>query len=132
MNQATYLQKLKQTFIECLQLVETKSSDYATDEDPFKNFRASEVAGVSVEQGILIRLLDKISRLANIINKDKVKIKVKDERIQDTLMDIINYSNILKIYIDDKDGEGEDKSSNNNNNNIKYVYEDEDESIRRI
>lgn len=80
---------------DALDIVKKKNHDYASTEDPFKNFRNSEMVGVRVERGILVRILDKISRISNLIDRDA---KVKDESIEDTLIDVINYSALLLAY----------------------------------
>jgi hypothetical protein len=98
------LGKMKETFTECLVLSEYKNSDYATNEDPFQNFRASaQLAGVSVETSILVRLADKLSRIGNLIGKDGGSSpSVLDETITDTIQDAINYLAILKVYMEMK------------------------------
>jgi hypothetical protein len=60
----------------------------------------SESVGVSVEKGILVRMCDKLSRIGNLIERNDHS--VKDESIEDTLIDIMNYSNILLCYIQEK------------------------------
>ena len=50
----------------------------------------------SVEEGILVRMTDKINRIATLIYQDNA---VKDEKIQDTLLDLAVYSIILKTYL---------------------------------
>jgi hypothetical protein len=44
-------------------------------------------------------MTDKISRIANLINKENA---VKDERITDTLLDLAVYSILFKIYLETK------------------------------
>lgn len=94
------LESLEKTFAECLEIAKRKNADYAGDnQDPFKNFKNATVVGVSVERGILVRLMDKMSRISNLLYKEA---QVKDESIQDTLGDIINYVAILKAYIENE------------------------------
>lgn len=74
-------------------LMARKNKDYAghTTADPFANFRLSEASGLcSTEAGILVRLSDKLSRLASFLKRGELQ--VKDESVEDTLLDIINYS----------------------------------------
>lgn len=94
-----YIEALAKNFETALQLMKSKNADYATESDPFCNFRECERFGVPVEKGILVRMTDKVSRLLNLISKPG---QVKDESIQDTLTDLMNYSNILKVYLDTK------------------------------
>lgn len=80
-------------------IMKEKNHDYAGLDDPFKNFKNVEMLGISVEKGILVRMIDKISRISNLLERPA---QVADEKIQDTLLDLINYTNILKVYIDNK------------------------------
>ena len=92
---------MEHTFVECLDTAKKKNHDYGAGiKDPYANFRNSTVAGVSVERGILVRMIDKVSRISTLIDKES---QVKDESIQDTLMYLINYTAILKSYIKNKD-----------------------------
>lgn len=87
---------MEKTFIECLEISMRKNHDYGgTNKDPFANFQNSTLAGVSVEKGILVRLMDKMSRISTLLDKEE---KVKEESINDTINDAINYLAILKSY----------------------------------
>jgi len=90
------IDSMEQTFEQCLQIAKRKTQDYATQQDPFKNFRNSKVVGVKPSRGILVRILDKISRISNLIDKNAA---VKDESIEDTINDAINYLAILKAQL---------------------------------
>ena len=94
-----YLKQIEDTYKECLMIVDKKNSDYASVDDQFKNFRTSEVVGVSIDRAILVRIMDKISRISNLLDRDAV---VLDEKIEDTLCDAINYLAILKTYLYEK------------------------------
>ena len=99
-NRGMFLTSMSQNVNYALSLVAKKTQDYATIDDPYRNFRMSESVGVSVEKGILVRMCDKLSRIGNLIeNSDP---SVKGESIDDTLIDIMNYSNILMCYIQEK------------------------------
>jgi len=52
-------------------------------------------------KGMLIRVSDKIDRLDNLIWK-KNKSKVNDEKVNDTLMDIINYCTYMVMQNNNK------------------------------
>jgi hypothetical protein len=101
----TNIQGNRKTFIElmtsnsefALSLVRKKTMDYATIDDPYRNFRMCESVGVSVEKGILVRMCDKLSRIGNLI--DNGTASVKDESVEDTLIDVMNYANILLCYM---------------------------------
>ena len=84
----------KMTLIECISILEKKNADYASESDPLKNFNASEIVGVDRERAILVRIMDKISRISNLLDRDPL---VKDESLEDTINDAINYLAILKF-----------------------------------
>jgi hypothetical protein len=97
MTTAEFLQHMETTFRECLGTATRKNHDYAgANSDPFKNFRMVEDLGVTtVEEGIVVRLCDKMSRIANLLKQEAA---VKEESIADTIDDAINYLAILKAY----------------------------------
>jgi hypothetical protein len=83
-----------------------KYSDYAGANgarDAFANLRMVETFGVlTTEQGIFTRMSDKFARLASFLaNKT---LKVKDESIEDTLLDLANYCILLVVYLRHKSG----------------------------
>lgn len=95
MTKKEFFRNLEGTFEDCVELSKLKNADYA-DEDPFKNFRMSVQVGVSPERAILVRLSDKISRISRLLDKEP---SVCTERIEDTILDGINYLAILKAYL---------------------------------
>lgn len=97
MTTKEFLNNVEETFEDCLLLVKQKNKDYA-DIDPFKNFKMSSQVGVEPARAILVRISDKLSRVSNLLDKPA---NVVDERIEDTLYDIINYCAILKEYLHD-------------------------------
>ncbi len=99
-NRGRFVTSMTNNSLGALDLVISKTKDYATIDDPYRNFRMSESVGVSVEKGILVRMCDKLSRIGNLIERNDHS--VKDESIEDTLIDIMNYSNILLCYIQEK------------------------------
>lgn len=92
------LKDMEATFNECLAIAKRKNNDYAGEKtiDPFKNFRGSEFVKVPPPRAILVRIMDKISRVSNLLEQENA---VKDESINDTLNDVINYFAILKSYL---------------------------------
>jgi hypothetical protein len=90
------LEDLEKNFAACLSTAVRKNHDYGgSNNDPYANFRNSTIAGVSVERGILVRLMDKMSRISTLLDKEAM---VKDEAVDDTIDDAINYLAILKSY----------------------------------
>ncbi len=77
-----------------------KNHDYAALSDPFRNFR------LFGELGILVRLSDKLARLQSFVENGELK--VKDESVLDTCLDLINYSVLFYGYLWDagKVGDG--------------------------
>ena len=67
-----------------------KGHDYSGSEDPMSNFRMCEAMGIPAWKGIVVRLCDKLSRIQNFCKKESLQ--VKDESIEDTLIDMANYS----------------------------------------
>lgn len=65
------------------ELYEKKNADYG---DAFRKVRDK------MPNAILVRLNDKLNRLESLMNKPEEERKVKDESIDDTLIDIANYS----------------------------------------
>ena len=66
-----------------------KNHDYAGD-DPLKNLKAANRLGITPFKGVALRLQDKFSRVESFIEKGELL--VKDEAIEDTMMDIAVYS----------------------------------------
>jgi len=81
---------------ECLKLINSKNNDYANPSDFYANFRLTEQAGIPMFIGVHIRLLDKVSRLNSFIERFQRtgKMTTEHESIEDTLLDLINYSAI--------------------------------------
>lgn len=92
------LTDLEEIFTTCLLTAKKKNNDYAGEKtvDPFKNIRASEFVGVDPAKAIMVRLMDKMSRVSNLLSQEAA---VKDEAIEDTIMDMINYNAILLSYL---------------------------------
>ena len=86
-----------------LELMKKKNVDYAASDDPFRNFRMFETFGVVVRMG------DKFSRLRSY--EENGSLQVKDELIEDTLMDLINYAVIYLAMHREKTGQLELDSS---------------------
>ena len=100
MNQQELIDYFLHTDKEGLEIMQKKNSDYADPNlDVFKNFRVSEVVGISSAQAILVRLMDKICRISNII-KANGQSQVSNETIRDTIVDARNYLAILGALVE--------------------------------
>jgi hypothetical protein len=90
-----------------------KNAGYAGDcDDPWANFRQSELFGISSFDGCMIRLSDKFIRVANLrknLNNDKV-----GESIKDTLIDLANYA-IIAYCLYEEEEEKKQKGECNEN-----------------
>lgn len=102
MNREEFIADIEESYRKGVELIRIKNKDYGADSDPFKNFRSSEVIGLSVAEAILVRTLDKLSRAGNGIKRE---LAVKDETLEDTLLDGINYLAILLAYVHAKKAE---------------------------
>ncbi len=101
MNRDKFVKELEENQEKDLEIVQAKNQDYADGDDPFQNFRMVEDAGfVTVEEGIVVRLSDKMQRIMNLIQADEAA--VEDEALADTLSDARNYLNILQVYLEEE------------------------------
>lgn len=89
----------KNRFNTCAQVMSSKNHDYSYGEDALTNFKSVEQFGVKVEDGFITRLTDKMKRISNLL---KVEAAVKDEKIEDTILDGVNYLILLAAYLHDK------------------------------
>ena len=89
---------MRATFDECLAITERKNHDYTQGGDnAFKNFELVEYLGVSeTAEAIFMRMSDKFSRIATLLKRDGL---VTDEKMEDTIKDLINYLAILRAYL---------------------------------
>jgi len=85
--------EIEAVFKECADLCDTKNDDYASKEDFYANFRLVEEIGLPMWVGVLIRFLDKYSRLRGFVSRyiKTGKMEVRHESIEDTFKDGINY-----------------------------------------
>lgn len=88
-----------------LALMERKNHDYAGADgaDPFANFRVAESVGIcTTEAGLLVRLTDKLKRIVEFTKSGELQ--VKDESVEDTIIDGINYLVLLRAYLQSQAG----------------------------
>ena len=85
--------EIEAIFTECSELCNKKNDDYATPDDFYANFRLVEDIGLPMWIGVLIRFLDKYSRLRGFTQRfiSSGKLHVEHECIEDTFLDGINY-----------------------------------------
>lgn len=95
MTTQEFIESIEETYAMGVEIIKIKNKDYANSSNPFKNFESSEIIGLSPDRAILVRILDKISRISNLMDKEA---DVKDESMDDTIIDCINYLAIIKAY----------------------------------
>lgn len=86
-----------------LDILRKKNSDYSKVESGFSNFlKVAQIAGVPTEQVFLMHIGTKIARIENLLRVDHgftTTPQVADEAIEDTLLDLMNYANLLAVFI---------------------------------
>lgn len=99
MTKKEYIDFFEATTKKMLEITKAKNADYTGQgDDPFANFTRVEMIGVcSTEQGFLTRMFDKFSRITSFVQKGTLA--VKDESVEDTLLDLSIYSLLMLGYI---------------------------------
>lgn len=101
MKPEDYKQFQYKLFAEIQEMTAKKAADYSGDEDTFNNFMLCEKIGMATaEQGILIRTMDKISRLQYMLKRGENL--VPGESIEDAAKDIIGYMSALLGILHEK------------------------------
>ena len=106
-----------------LNLMQKKNHDYAGKSglEPFANFTRAEAMGITTtEKGMMVRLLDKMSRLSSFM--DSGTFKVENEKLEDTILDVINYSILLHAYMTEK-------MRNNSDYDVVILKQNEDKHL---
>lgn len=104
MMMTTLIESSEALFNDALETMKKKNADYSGSSESMRNFRLSaEIAKVSMSQGILTRLMDKVTRIGNLLDKEDGE--VKDESVFDTIQDLINYAAILYYGVKIEQGE---------------------------
>lgn len=100
-NKQSYFNFAKVFMEEMLEISKRKNSDYTGDtDDPFSNFSSVESLGIKTEVGFIVRMNDKMKRLASFVEKGTLE--VKDESVKDTLQDLANYCILFAGYLESK------------------------------
>lgn len=105
MNKHDYFKFHRECLEKMAKITAAKNADYTgVGTDPFANFTRVEALGIcSTEQGFLTRMVDKIARITSFVQKGELQ--VKDESVEDTLLDLANYAILFAGYIKSKKGE---------------------------
>lgn len=94
---------------EALDLVGKKGADYNRKQqlegDTLFNLKVAALLGIvqSAEGSVLVRVTDKLMRLISLTSpKELQKPEVEDEKIRDTIVDMINYLVYIFVLYDEK------------------------------
>lgn len=97
-GQRDFMEHQQNLFARAASLAQRKNDDYAGEGEAFRNFASVAALGIaSVEQGFLVRMTDKLSRLSTFASRGELS--VRDESVDDTIIDLINYACLLSGYI---------------------------------
>lgn len=104
MTREEYLRFHKEACEKMQEITKAKNADYTgASSDPFANFSQVEILGIcSAEQGFLTRMIDKMSRINSFVQQGTLQ--VKEESVEDTLLDLANYCLLFSGYIKGKGG----------------------------
>ena len=106
MTRDELLQNHQKLCEEARALMELKNRDYAGNggTEPFANFTRCEAMGVcTTEQGFLVRIVDKLSRMSSFIESGTMH--VENESFHDSCVDIINYMVLLSSFVTEKESD---------------------------
>lgn len=96
-----YLTDFEAITKQMLETTRRKNNDYSYGDEPFRNFTMVEQMGIAMtEQGFLTRMTDKMMRLSTFVQGGTLQ--VADEKVEDTLVDLANYSILMLCYLRSK------------------------------
>jgi hypothetical protein len=98
MTQGKLIKFAERELDKCLKLIKEKNQDYSNRTDALRNLKAVDELGLKAEWGILVRMLDKRSRIKNLRSQ---KARVVTEKAEDTLRDFIGYAVLLLALMKD-------------------------------
>jgi hypothetical protein len=106
MTKTEYMEFHQKACEQMIEITKNKNHDYAgAAASPFNNFMQignliqSELLDI-VAVGFLTRMSDKISRIGSYVTRGQLK--VKDESVTDTLLDLANYCILFAGYLKEK------------------------------
>lgn len=102
MTREQFLQYQKEICAKMISIAEKKNADYAgKGGNAFNNFTRVEALGIATaEQGFLTRMTDKLSRVISFMQNGELQ--VKDESVEDSLIDLANYAVLMAGYLKSK------------------------------
>lgn len=103
MNRDEYFDFHRACLEKMFEITKAKNADYtgAAGDDPFANFNRVDSLGIcKTEQGFMVRMLDKFMRINSFVQKGFLN--VKDESVEDTLLDLANYCILFAGHLKSK------------------------------
>jgi len=99
MNQIEEVKLAEKFYEKALKTLTKKAHDYAQDQDCFSNFtKIAATVEIPVEKVFMVFMVVKIARITELLKKGKTEV---GESIEDSLMDLANYSCLLSLYNED-------------------------------
>lgn len=85
---------------------EAKNADYSGEsDDAFQNFKLVQALGIAdVPTAIMVRMSDKMARISSYLQLGSLK--VSDESVMDSCIDLANYAVILAIWFENQKNVG--------------------------
>jgi hypothetical protein len=111
MTQSELLEFASKHFEDCLEILRKKNNDYSHGESALRNFSNAKLVNVDPEDGLLVRMTDKLTRMGNLLHHEA---QVKDESIIDTGHDLMNYTLLLLAWLEDNKKAEQIQSIKNN------------------
>jgi hypothetical protein len=104
MTKDEYINYHKSKCEKMIEITKAKNADYSgAGLDPFANFKMVghilQTDG-AIEMGFVTRMCDKLSRIGSFVSKGSLQ--VKDESVEDTLLDLANYCILFAGYLKSK------------------------------
>lgn len=99
MTTQEYLEIHQRLCDEARALSKLKNHDYAgsSGTSPFANFELCEILGIATTtRGFLVRMSDKFRRISEFAKSGTFQ--VEDEKLEDTIKDLINYACLLYAW----------------------------------
>ena len=100
MTRSEYLQFHRYCCDKMVAITAAKNADYSgasKDDFAFANFESVAIFGVNPLHGFITRITDKLARISTFVKKGILQ--VKDESVEDTLLDLANYCILMAGYI---------------------------------
>lgn len=101
-SQAELLEKFSNLQTVMFGIMRGKNQDYSGPGEAFTNFNQIELMTkgvVSREMGTIVRMTDKLSRVVRLLQGSG---QVLNEKIEDTLIDLANYSLLLILMLEER------------------------------